>query len=451
LIEHGIPGPNAFVLAAVSGGIDSVVLLDVLLELSKEFGFALAVAHLDHGWRSNSAEDARFVANLAANAELEIVSGRLDQADAQENRGLGREGAGREARRRFLLRASESLGATHIAAGHTADDRAETILFNLSRGTGMAGLSGIDPVQGPFIRPLIGVRRDEITAYATKRNLQWREDETNADTSFARNRIRHHVLPELKAINPRAVEAICRAGDHARAEEEVERLLVSKVWPDVAVFEEPGEIRLRRESVSELPQAIQTVLLREACRRVRGDLEGVDRSHLLFLTDQIASCEGHADVPFPRLHARIDEEAVTLSRAPFPEALPWEMPIEFGRTDLADRGFALELEVVDRVEAAIDAGDRHVEVADADRVTPPLTVRNRRPGDRFTPLGMDLPVKLKDFLISERVPYFGRDDVPLLCDRDRILWVAGVRLSNDVRVTDSTTRLLSMRLEVTGS
>jgi tRNA(Ile)-lysidine synthase len=451
LLEHGIADSGASVLVAVSGGIDSVVLLDALSRLSTELGLTLAVAHLDHGWRADSAEDARFIADLAADAGLQLVSERLDEADVQEERGLGREGAAREVRRQFLLSASESLGTTYVATGHNADDRAETILFNLSRGTGIAGLSGIDPVQGPFIRPLIGLARDEISAYAEERELRWREDETNADIAFARNRIRHRVLPELKAINPKAVEAICRAGDHAKAEEEVERLLITKLWSDVAVFEEPGEIRLRRETLTELPRAIQTVVLREACRRVRGDLEGVDRSHILFLADRIADCEGHADVPFPRLHARIDGEAISLSRAPFPESLPWEVQLELGRTELPDRGFAIELAVVERSEAAIERGDRNTEVADADRVTPPLTLRNRRAGDRFTPLGMDLPVKLKDFLISDRVPYFGRDDVPLLCDRDRILWVAGVRLSNDVLVTDSTKRLLSMRLEVADS
>jgi tRNA(Ile)-lysidine synthase len=438
------------VLVAVSGGADSVVLLHLLRQLSADLDLHLSVAHLDHGWRESSAADARFVASLADEANLRCVCERLDEEEAAIYRDLGREGAAREARRRFLVRAAASVGATRIATGHTADDRAETILYNLTRGAGIAGLSGIDPVSEAFVRPLIDVGRREVHAYAERLGLTWREDETNDDVSFARNRIRHRVLPELQEINPRAVEAICRAGDHAAAATQSEELLVAQLWPDIAVYEEPGEIRLHRGALAGLSAAVRGLVLREAARRVRGDLDGLDQRHILTLVDLVESCAGHADVPLPRLYTRIDGEALSLSSTPYPDAPPWEAPIGLGRFGFPERGFSVEIGVTDRAPAP-DASDPTQEVADADRIAFPLSVRNRRAGDRFTPLGMDQPVKLKDFLISERVPYFARDDVPLVCDRGRIVWVAGVRLSEEVRVTGSTTRFLTMRLEVTCS
>jgi tRNA(Ile)-lysidine synthase len=439
--------PGATVVVAVSGGVDSMVLLHVLRTLSSEFRLSLAIAHLDHAWRPDSAEDAAFVARAAETSELPLFLERVDEEDATDHEGLGREAHARELRRSFLARAAEFFNAQHVATGHTADDRAETILYNLTRGAGTAGLSGIDPVNGLFVRPLLSVGRGDILTYAQDEGLTWREDETNEDLSFARNRIRHRVLPELRRINPKAVEAVCRSGDHARASGVAESRLVSLLWGDVTRVEEPGEIALRRDQLAKLSQEVRLLLLREAFLRVRGDLEGINRGHVDSISDLIESCDGHAVMPLPRLHARIDEQTLYLSRAPFPGAPPWKARVDLGRTPFPDHGFTFDLQIAEE-RAEPNRADRDIEIADADRIAFPLDVRNRRTGDRFTPLGMDLPIKLKDFLIGEHVPYFDRDDVPLLCDRERILWVAGVRLSNDVRITDETRRFLVMRIEV---
>jgi len=446
LRDHGIA--RTTILVAVSGGVDSVVLLHALAELSSEFDLELAVAHMNHGWRDDADADEAFVSTIAEHACITFVSERADEEEIASFRQYGREGAAREVRRAFLRRVADRLDTSFIATGHTADDRAETILYNLARGTGLAGLAGIAPISAPFIRPLLGVGRKGALAYANANDLAWREDSTNEDVSIRRNRIRHRVLPELSEINPKAVDAVCRAGDHARSAGESEALLTSMLWPRITVFEEPGEIRLHRMELLALPPSVRPLPLREAFRRVRGDLDGIDREHIAALIRLLEACEGHADLPLPRLHVRIDGDEVSLSRAPFTESAPWESQVELGRTELPDRGFAIELQVSEKRAETTPSDERHIEVADADRVVFPLTIRNRREGDRFTPLGMSFPVKLKDFLISERVPYFSRDDVPLLCDRDRILWVAGVRLSNEVRVDETTTRTLMMSLEV---
>lgn len=438
--------PGDRVLVAVSGGIDSIVLFHVLRKLSDDLRVSLVIAHLNHGWRGNASDDdARFVASLAQEAGLEIVSERIDPAalDARQS-----EVAAREVRHRFLAEAADAARATRIAIGHTANDRAETILFNLTRGTGSAGLAGIDPINGRIIRPLIAVTRDDVRAYAEDNGLAWQEDATNEDLTIARNRIRHRVLRELEQVNPRAVEAICRAGDLAADTLRAEAFLVSTLWEDVALFEEPGEVRLRHPKLVELPLEVKRLVLREAFRRVRGDLDGIERRHIDAVTDLIGR-EGHADVDLPCLHVRVDRDAVGLSASPFPTSPTWEAAVEIGRTTFAERGFSLDLKLVDREPnvTSIDPSDRSIEVADADRIAFPLHVRSRRIGDRFTPLGMDQPIKLKDFLINERVPFFTRDDVPLLCDRERILWVVGVRLSNENRVAETTKRLLVMRME----
>lgn len=448
--SHRMFEPGDRVLVAVSGGVDSVVLLHVLCALSDDLGLSLAVAHLNHGWRADASDDdARFVESLAEEAGIDVVVEWIAEEILDAHRALGREGAAREVRRRFLETAAVSAGATKIAVGHTASDRAETILFNLIRGAGTAGMTGIDAVNGSFVRPMIAVTRDDVLAYAEQNGLAWREDASNADLAFSRNRIRHRVLPELERLNPRAVEAICRAGDLASESRRAEEFLVSILWGDVVVCEEPGEVRLRRRELSELPLEVQHLILRDASRRARGDLDGIERCHVDSVLGLVGASDGHSEAHVPRLHARADQGVLSLSASPFPDSSAWETPLEIGRRTFPERGFSLDLKLFEQEADApvLDPSDRLTEVADADRVLLPLRVRNRRIGDRFTPLGMEQPVKLKDFLINERVPFFDRDDVPLLCDGERILWVVGVRLSNEVRMTETTKRLLVMRME----
>jgi len=438
--------PGETVLAAVSGGIDSVVLLDALDRLAPDYGITLHVAHLDHGLRPASGADAGFVRRLAAERRLPCCEDRLDAADISAHRARGREGAARAARQAFLERTASEMGAARIAVGHTASDQAETVLYRLARGTGIAGLRGIPPVRGPFVRPLIDVTRAEVLAYARSRNLVWRCDATNADPTFARNRIRHRVLPELEAINPRALDAILRASAHAAETEEVTGYLVSMVWDSLCSGEESGRLTLHREVFAEYPAVVRKLLFREAARRVRGDLEGVEVAHVEAADGLLAGDAAHGDLSLPGLHVRVQSNRIELSQQVKPAREPWSMPVDIGETVIADPPMRLRLAVVEQRPPLCPA-NRWSEAADADRIAFPLELRSRRDGDRFAPLGLGTEIKLKDLLINERVPFFDRDRVPLLCDRERIVWAVGVRLSDEVRITGATKRYLTMEAQ----
>ena len=439
------------VLVAVSGGVDSVVLLDLLRRLAPQWDLMITMAHLDHGLRSKSREDAHFVECLGANLGLPVVLERADPGSLERYRALGSEAAAREVRRAFLNRVAGSVGAAKIALGHTASDRAETIIFRLTRGTGPEGLVGIRPVNGLYVRPLLDVTRKEILAYANERGLSWREDPSNDDLDFSRNRIRHRVLPELGRINPRLVEAICRSGDLVAELANVTAHLVRDVWPTIATEEAGERIRLSRDALTRQPAEVQSLLLREAFRRVRGNLNGIERRHLDVARSLIASdaARGHADLP--RLSVRVQGHDVLVLRNVEEAVDPAKttIPVELGRTPLPALGCTMELRLVERasLENPIDPDDPRVEVADADCMAFPLHVRTRALGDRFAPLGMPTSGKLKDFLINQHVPFYDRSRVPLLCDREKILWAVGLRLSDEVRVTETTRRLLIMRVE----
>lgn len=435
--------PGETVIVAVSGGVDSVVLLDLLQRLAPDYGVILHVVHLDHGLRGSSADDARFVERLAAERGLPLHRSKLGPGSLAEHRDHGAEGAARKARYAYLQSVAETIGATRISLGHTANDQAETILYRLARGTGIRGLCGIPPVRGAFVRPLIDATRNEVEAYARERGLLWRDDPSNADPSFARNRIRHRVVPELEAINPKALAAILRGAEHAVEAEAAIRYLVSSLWDGMRESEGEERLALRRHAVTSCPRAVQKLVLREAAERVRGTLIGIESDHLEAAVRLIASAASHGELSLPGLYVRVQSDEIQMTRANDAPAEPWAMPVGVGETEIAEPPMTLRLSIADK-RPPMRPRDRWVEFADADRVAFPLELRTRRDGDCFAPLGLGARVKLKDFLINEGVPYFDRARLPLLCDREKVVWVVGVRLSDEVRTTGTTRRYLTM-------
>ncbi|MCD6495568.1 tRNA lysidine(34) synthetase TilS [Candidatus Bipolaricaulota bacterium] len=437
------------VLVAVSGGVDSVVLLDILGRLSTEYSLSLIIAHLDHRLRGEeSSEDARFVAKLAEQYGLPLIGESIDVRSIAEERKVGIEEAARFVRLRFLREAADDAGATKIAIGHTANDLAETMLFNLIRGAGMTGLAGIKPVNAPFIRPLIEISRSEIVSYANEHGLSWREDRSNADMAFTRNRIRHQIVPALSELNPDVIGALLRTAEIVREEQDAFFELLEQPWQEALKIEaEEGKICLNRAYVAHVSIGIRRALLRRALERVRGDLRGIGKVHIDSLCQLITSARAHGEIHLPGLLARVQGgELILISRYSRPETVaPQEVPL--GRTEYPLFGIALNLEIVpwERDLISLKEAGQNVEIADADKIAFPLRLRTRRAGDRFSPLGLSGTKKLKDFLIDSHVPFYKRNTTALLCDEKRIILVVGKRLSDAVRVDAGTRRVLLIR------
>lgn len=464
IARYGMLEKGGTVLIAVSGGVDSVVLLELLGRLASQLSLKLEIAHLDHGLRGEEAkEDARFVVSLGEAKGIPVVAKKINVRKMSEERRLGLEEAGRLARRDFLEETAKHIGASWIATGHTRDDRVETLLFNLIRGAGPVGLAGIRPVNPPYIRPLIDTSREEILTFARSQRLAWREDTTNQDLTFTRNRIRHQVIPLLEQINPRLREVLHRTADLLLEERATLEGLLEAPWEEVLASwnkpisgrasKEKGRVVLRRDLLANLPDGLQGLLLRRGIARARGgaggDLQGIEKVHIDALRRLVISARAHGEFNLPGLVARIQGDELILSTHVETAAFPYESSIELGRTELPALGITLELSIKEwngSQESLVERGSS-VEVADADRVHFPLHVRSRQPGDRFRPLGMSREKRLKDFLIDERIPFYERDALPLLCDRERIIWIVGGRLSDTVRLTQKTRRALVMHVK----
>lgn len=292
---HMLPR-GARVGVAVSGGADSVCLLDVLAGLRAEWGWTLVVLHLNHGWRGEaSEEDARFVERLAAGYGFECVTGRAGERLSTGNL----EEQGREARRRFFAEQKAALGLERIATGHTRDDQAETVLFRALRGTGPGGLAGILPVTAEgVVRPLLAVDRVWVGRWIVARGLEWREDATNADVRFRRNALRA-VLPELaRLVNPAAREALARLSEIARDEEEhwaqITAQAAARVW-----IEEDGARVARAEALRAEGRAVARRLVRWALEQARGHLRGVDHVQVERVLEMAARERGEARMRLP--------------------------------------------------------------------------------------------------------------------------------------------------------
>ncbi len=319
------------VLVAVSGGVDSVVMLDILCKLAPQYQLELVLAHLDHQLRGEaSRHDALFVKQLASKRGLKLVSSAIDVSAVARKQRLGVEEAARMVRLGFLRNTASDVKAARIAIGHTANDLAETVLFNLIRGAGMKGIAGIRPVSLPVIRPLIEVTRAEIVSYANRNDLSWRYDHSNADTRFTRNRIRHEIIPIMETLNPRFIKAISRMAEIVRDENQTLHDLLDPLWERAIQAESNYTITLDRDCLKKYPLGITRAVLRKAVEKLRGNLQGISKINIDDLCDLTKSSRTHGEVHLPRIQARIQEGDVTLARPSFENAKMEQVEIALG-------------------------------------------------------------------------------------------------------------------------
>lgn len=409
---------------AVSGGADSVFLLHALHALRSHWDLRLTVLHLDHGLRGEeSRADARFVAGLAASLGLPARLRECDVAALKLASGDNLEQTGRRARREFYMEWLQRGELDRVATGHTRSDQAETVLFRFLRGAGTAGLAGVRPVTGDgLVRPLIDVERGEIEAYLRARGIAWREDASNASDDFARNRIRHDLLPRLTAEwNPALTANLAHTAQWAQDEEaywksETDRLAAAlfTLRPPAVVF---GSGDLRR-----LPRAAARRLVRRAIELAKGDLLAVGFEHVERVLEMAAAPEGDGRAQIPGLDIEKSFEWIRVS-PPDPQAdkgFEWHAPVP-GRFRLPD-GSQIGLELLESSGEYNCVYNGEVEVLDWEKRRGTLELRNWRPGDRYQPQGRPNEEKLKILFQEARVPLWERRNWPILTIGDQIVW-----------------------------
>ncbi len=469
-------GPGARVVVAVSGGPDSLTLLHSLGRLQDETAFELHGAHLDHGLRGEaSASDARFVAETFRAMGIPLASGRADVQAHRAGRGMSLEEAAREVRYDFLARVAGERGADAVALGHTADDQAETVLMHVVRGSGLAGLAGMETAArrsiptirrssesgNPFaasrtesgvelllVRPLLAVTREETLAYCRALGLEPRLDESNLSRDMTRNRVRMDVMPLLRELNPRVRDALLRLS--AAARQQVSHLdeQIASLPPGVMRVG-VGAVSLDRRMAAQLPAAVRVHLLRKAVAAAKGDLQGIYQSHLDRMDRMLAGpVSKEADLPGGLVFSvGYDEATLSVGAPPQPDMPPPMTQVHALNVpgETAAEGWLVTAGVGPAQHEPPPGGDMAARL-DTTLVGEPLFLRAHQPGDRFQPLGMTGSKKLKDFLMDEKVPRAHRDRIPLLVTPRGIAWVAGYRVAEWAKVPPGAGEALHVRL-----
>jgi tRNA(Ile)-lysidine synthase len=410
--RHNMLESGARVVVAVSGGPDSVCLLHVLRELNIRI---IAVAHLNHKLRgADSDEDERFVAAMARDAGLGFHGGIATL------RGGNLEQTARRARREFFHDLIRRGLADRIALGHTRDDQAETVLFRMLRGSGLAGLAGILPVTAEgLIRPLLGVTRGDVETFLRERGIPWREDASNLEPRFARNRIRHELLPRLKQDwNPRLTEALVHLADLSYEEERWWASEVARLAGQMLV-RSPGAVEVPANDLAQLPRAISRRLIRHAIRQVKGNLHAVQFSHI---EDVLNLPETGGKAQLPGIHAIRSFDWIRLevpgqAQGGLPNG---EMTVP-GRRLAPDGNSMICLDVIGREQGA-DACATLKSDLYFRSIPDKLVLRGWMPGDRYCPVGHANDRKLKELFQRQRIPSWRRPFWPILCCGDKILW-----------------------------
>lgn len=458
------------VLAAVSGGPDSVCMLHILKELNtmEEFSWNLIVAHVNHRLRGKeSDEDEKFVKNLAKKLGLPFISVRVNVRKLMGGKKSSPEETARKARYKALRELALREKAQKIALGHTFDDQAETILFRIVRGTGLRGLRGIPAIRMVsrkedlfIVRPLIEVERKEVEEYLKEHNCEFRLDPTNVDTAITRNFIRHELFPIVeRRLNPRVKYALVKLGQISRSFYVCMKEISKEIFEGVKLISKEGEVAFSVQEFAKFPPAIQTLVIDKAVRQLVGRLPHLSFEHYVGVIS-LCSNYGHGKVvQLPKGLVAKRESYVLKIHRPSRSAAPEPGPAKATQRKLSVPGSTLFKTLKLQIQAQVVKGkisglqdyirdkDYTEEIVDYDRVSLPVSVRFRQHGDVFRPLGSPGHTKLKDFFIDQHVPREYRDRVPLLVDREgKIVWVVGYRISDDVKVTDQTKKVLKLKL-----
>jgi tRNA(Ile)-lysidine synthase len=427
IARHRMFEPGQRVGAAVSGGADSVFLLHALRQL----GLPLSVIHIEHGIRgAASIADAEFVAQLARTFELPFHLRRADVPALHGNL----EEAARNTRQAFYAELMASAAVDRVATGHTRSDQAETVLYRILRGSGLTGLAGILPVTSEdIVRPLLEIDRAEIEAWLRARGIAWREDLTNQDRAFARNRLRHEILPLLRdSFNPQLDEALSNLATIARDEEaywDSELATAQPTTPD------PQPQVIAVAEVANVPPALARRRVRQAVALATGNHRSIDFPHVERVLQMAQSPDGHDRFQAPGLDICRSFDLIRLAPAGEPAQPPdFAFAVQVpGSVELPGSRTRITLQVLEKEAAGLcrqaATGPCATVVNELDwqrfrggRGAPSLELRNWRPGDQYRRVGESKPEKIKFFFQEARVPLWERGNWPIITYNETIVW-----------------------------
>lgn len=428
------------VIIGLSGGMDSVCLFHIL----KDLGVSLEAVHVNHQIRGEEAKrDEQFVKNLCARYNIPFHGYRYDVPKISREKHLSEEEAGRMVRKEAFARVMKEQGAGYVALAHHGNDRAETFLFHLSRGTGVKGLGSMKPVQGTIIRPLLWAERKEIEQYVQEKGYEFVEDATNSQTEYTRNKIRHEIIPALEEINPRCIPHICGAAEKLSAvsayiDREAEKLC------RLSAVMYGQEVQILKLAFEQGDEVLRIPVLQKCVEYLSGSLVNITEEHLEKLGALFAMQTGkEIHLPYGITAVRTYEGIRMFFREEKGQTEPVEITGE-GTYDFGGVTFRVSVEAWD--ESKIFPIKNYTKCFDYDKIIDKVFLRNRGSGDYLEINKNHGRKSLQDYLVNEKVPKDERDRVILLACGSHILWVVGKRISEYYKVTKETKKVLKVQV-----
>ncbi len=442
--------PGQRVGVAVSGGADSVCLLTVLRELAPGLGLTLSVLHLNHQLRgADSDADERYVGELASNLDLEVRSARADVLRIASETGDNLEQAARRVRREFFLDFLRRGVLDRVALGHTRSDQAETVVFRFLRGSGTGGMAGMRPLtEEGLARPLIEIERAEVEEFLKDRGVAWREDASNRDSRFARNRIRHDLLPRLTQENPRLTATLARLAAVAGDEESYWDAEIRRVVEGRLLINTPGVV-FRVDWIGALHPAVARRVIRSAIVSVKADLRSIGMEHVERILELTRDREGSARLQVPGVDVLRSFDWVRMAPpGTYYDAVVRDYDLSVpvpGNVELPGCRSSLGLELEPEAGAAGSAYNKDGSQLDWGRISGGLRVRSWRPGDRYRPVGHTCETKIKFLFQDARIPLWERRGWPVITCGDSIVWCAKFGPATEYAVSGRTHSVLRVR------
>jgi len=430
LIEKG-----DHILIGVSGGMDSIVLLDILINLQEKLQLLVAVAHVNYGLRADSDRDNEFVRDLAKKYDLQFFEKKVKLS------GSNVEEKARDIRYDFFNKVAKREKFNKVAVAHHKNDLVETFLLNIARGSGLDGMISMKPSSGSLIRPLLFTTREDIQEYASRNKLENVEDVTNADLSIKRNLVRHKVIPALEGINSNLLETITREIETLREFNDLQQEIVNKNYKK-QVVETASSTELSVESLSKLHPYLKSVIIRQAILHTKGSLKNITSRHINSILQLTERKWGTKKVSLPeglivkRTYDKIKIEKQAKSSCPKPKEINLQMneEVTFGTWRL----------FLSKENKKTQSKNKNLVFLDIQKV-PTLLVRCKHAGDKIK-ISKGKNKSLKDLFVDEKIPREDRDSYPVVTDEnDKVIWVPGIRASHDYLASSESKQVIIIK------